>query len=589
MESGQTVGKYQVGARVGQGGMSVVFRGRDTVLGRDVAIKVLHQHLAESHEAKARFDREAKAVARLRHANILEIYDYSGNDVVDHYIISEFIEGKTLKHIIEQRPIALPEIGAAIVWQLAVAVGHAHEMGVLHRDLKPENVMVRQDGVIKLTDFGIAHVLELGKLTVTGQLLGSPAYMAPEHVEGRALSAQTDIFSLGTILYQLCVGELPFCGTNAHEILLKIADGRFVDPVVANPAIGNELGHIIRTALAVDPAARYVSACAMADALERYITASGLPEVRHTCAAYFANPSEFTASATGQVVAALAARAATASQRRNRAACIDIERRLRALAPGHPAIAKLSHANRVRSLVRRVALGAGALALAMAGWIAFSRSASPPPAASPSTSLAITRLFDNARATRPTDAALPLPSVPRPSTERPAMRNARPAIRPFGKKTEPPPVSSPVLGSITLQVSPANSLVQIDGAPWRQLSGGRIELAWSGKPIRVEGRNETCCENAQRTLHASDVGATVGLALSFLPARVIPQCAAGNVTVQINGRPARLGGSNIITFGDSTQTRQSVTVEFIGERVTTKRIVVRANETVTVPCDATPR
>ena len=138
---------------------------------------------------------------------------------------------------------------ATVVLQLARALAYCHEKGVLHRDIKPENLMIRDDGMLKLMDFGIAQVVDTRRMTVTGQILGSPAYMAPEHVEGRPLDFRSDVFALGVVLYQLATGELPFKGKNPHEILKRIADGKYLDPRVANIQVGARLGAIIDKAL----------------------------------------------------------------------------------------------------------------------------------------------------------------------------------------------------------------------------------------------------------------------------------------------------------------------------------------------------
>lgn len=176
--------KYKLLEEVGQGGMAVVYRGIDTTLNREVAIKILHPHLAKEEESKQRFQREAQAVAKLHHDNILEIYDYSGESSNESYIVTEFIHGVTLMDFLARHPISHPEIAAMIICEVCLALAHAHNFSVIHRDIKPENIMIRQDGRVKLMDFGIAQMVDLHKLTVTGQLLGSPAYMSPELVQG---------------------------------------------------------------------------------------------------------------------------------------------------------------------------------------------------------------------------------------------------------------------------------------------------------------------------------------------------------------------------------------------------------------------
>ena len=329
IQVGQVLDKYELLDRVGQGGMAIVYRGLDRELRRVVAIKVLHKHLAEHQEARDRFEREAQAVAKLRHENIVEIFDYSGASAAEAaggaYIVTEFIDGQTLKQQITERPIAYPEIGAMIVLQICRALAHAHAAGILHRDIKPENIMVRTDGVVKLMDFGISHMVDLERLTVTGQLLGSPAYMAPEHVEGRPLDFRTDVFAVGIVLYQLIVGKLPFEGKNPHEVLKRIAECRFVDPRQANPRIGNRLGRIVLRAMAAAPADRYPAIGEMVSALERYLEDSGLPhdKVAGELARYFAAPAAYELALRERLLDHLTRRGQRQLAQDDRAAALD--------------------------------------------------------------------------------------------------------------------------------------------------------------------------------------------------------------------------------------------------------------------------
>src|ERR1700682_5261125 len=176
--------------------MAVVWRGWDTQLRRTVAVKVLHAHLHAREEIRKRFDREAHAVARLHHPFILDVYDFSGPQADPSYLVTEFISGQTLRVFAEAHPFDPPELAAACLLPIAEALQHAHEAGVVHRDLKPENVMVRDDGGVKLTDFGIAALIDRDdRMTITGSLVGSPAHMAPEIIEGQEAGAEADVFS----------------------------------------------------------------------------------------------------------------------------------------------------------------------------------------------------------------------------------------------------------------------------------------------------------------------------------------------------------------------------------------------------------
>ena len=188
------LGRYEVEREAGQGGMAVVHRGIDHVLGRPVAIKVLHPHLLQQKEARERFAREARVIAMLRHPGIVEVYDYSGAESDRAFIVTEFVDGESLEAFFSRVGAFPPEVAALVTAAAGDALAHAHERGVIHRDVKPENLMVRRDGVLKLMDFGIAHVVDMEHLTMTGTVLGSPAHMSPEQVDGRALDARTDVF-----------------------------------------------------------------------------------------------------------------------------------------------------------------------------------------------------------------------------------------------------------------------------------------------------------------------------------------------------------------------------------------------------------
>ena len=246
---GRQISRYRIVEQIGSGGMSVVYKGVDTTLDREVAVKVLHPHLASKEDSRRRFSREAKAVAKLHHPNILEIYDFSGDDAPEAFIVTEYIRGVTLRTFAEQHRFDPPEIAAMAVHELASALDHAHGIGIIHRDLKPENVMIREDGVIKLMDFGIAKVLDRDeRMTMTGALVGSPAHMAPEIIEGLEAGREADIFSLGTILYWLCCGKLPFMGNNTTQTLKLILDGTYPDPRLSNAAVSDELRRSWRAA-----------------------------------------------------------------------------------------------------------------------------------------------------------------------------------------------------------------------------------------------------------------------------------------------------------------------------------------------------
>lgn len=272
---GTVLDKYEILQKVGEGGMATVYRGRHLTLGRDVAIKVLHPHLSASPRNRQRFAREARAIEHLDHDNILKIYDYSGTDAEDCFIVTEFVDGVTLQRLIVDRGRLPSEVVCLIGLHLAVALDYAHSAGIIHRDLKPENVMMRRDGTVKLMDFGIARFLDEVNLTVTGALVGSPAYMSPEQAMERVLDPRSDLFSLGTLLFHIATGQLPFSGGNPSLILRNIIDGRRPEVTELAPDLSGGLAEVIERLLQTNPAGRPQSAAEVRGAMER-----ALEEVR---------------------------------------------------------------------------------------------------------------------------------------------------------------------------------------------------------------------------------------------------------------------------------------------------------------------
>jgi serine/threonine-protein kinase len=250
---GTVLDKYEILQKIGEGGMATVYRGRHLALGRDVAIKVLHPHLSASVRNRNRFAREARAIEHLDHDNILKIFDYSGSENDDCYIVTEFVDGVTLQDVIAEHGRVPSEIVAILGIHVAQALSYAHRHDIIHRDLKPENVMLRRDGTVKLMDFGIARFLDESNLTMTGALVGSPAYMSPEQAMEKVLDSRSDLFSLGTLLYHLVTGQLPFSGNNASIVLRNIIEGNRPDVIELRPDASGRLADLIERLLETDP------------------------------------------------------------------------------------------------------------------------------------------------------------------------------------------------------------------------------------------------------------------------------------------------------------------------------------------------
>ncbi|MBX7114716.1 MAG: serine/threonine protein kinase [Myxococcaceae bacterium] len=321
---GRHIGRYRILEQLGQGGMSVVYKGLDTTLDREVAVKVLHPHLSGKEESRKRLAREAKAVARLHHPNILEVFDFSGIESSEAYIVTEYIRGQTLRQFVTEQPLSPPEVAAMVVHQIAAALTHAHEAGVIHRDLKPENVMVRDDGLLKLMDFGIAKILDRDeKMTMTGALVGSPAHMAPEIIEGEEAGAEADVFSLGTMLYLFATGQLPFTAANTTATLRRILEGIYTDPRQVTPTVSDDLAEIISLCLQRQPTARYANAGKLRDALGAYLAELGLGRVNEELASFFADPPSYRKALQARITGAFFDRAEKAFTDKRQAKAIS--------------------------------------------------------------------------------------------------------------------------------------------------------------------------------------------------------------------------------------------------------------------------
>ena len=213
-------GRYELEELIGTGGMSSVYRARDSLLERHVALKVLHSHYAEDEDFVERFRREARAVAQLSHPNIVTVID-RGDDGGRQFIVFEYVAGENLKQLLVSRGALRVREALQIALQVARALAFAHEQGLIHRDVKPQNVLLNGDGRAKVTDFGIARSLDVAGVTQTGTVLGTSEYIAPEQARGEPVDVQTDVYSLGVVLYELLTGEVPFPGESFVAVAMK--------------------------------------------------------------------------------------------------------------------------------------------------------------------------------------------------------------------------------------------------------------------------------------------------------------------------------------------------------------------------------
>ncbi len=280
MKDPKSLGRYKIKGVLGKGAMGLVYDGLDPTLDRRVAIKTIRTTTLDEATAKhyaMRFEREVRAVARLNHANIVQVYDY-GTEGDLAYIVMEYIKGKELKDYFDAKDRLDLKTTLRLMIQLLDALEFAHEAGVIHRDIKPANVMLDAGGQVKLTDFGVARVADgegEGEATRAGQMIGTPSYMSPEQIQGQPIDRRTDIFSAGIVFYQLLTGQKPFEGTQWVLAKKIIQD----DPVWPSRLVQAppELDRVVARALAKAPEQRYQSARSFGEALAR-IAAGKPPE-----------------------------------------------------------------------------------------------------------------------------------------------------------------------------------------------------------------------------------------------------------------------------------------------------------------------
>nr|WP_217485268.1 Stk1 family PASTA domain-containing Ser/Thr kinase [Plantibacter sp. MCCC 1A11337] len=302
-------GRYVVGDLIGRGGMSNVFRGVDTKLGRTVAIKVLKSTLATDPAFRSRFRQEAQAASRMAHPTIVRVYDageervkdVSGHDLIEPFIVMEYVEGRMLKDLIAEGPVESEE-AVRIAHSILTALEYSHRAGVVHRDIKPGNVMITTAGDVKVTDFGIARAVSDSSTTVaqTTAILGTAAYFSPEQAKGETVDARTDLYSTGVVLFEMLTGKAPFRGDTAVAVAYQHVSERPVKPSSINPKVSPALDQVVLRALAKDRFERYQSAVEFREDLDE--AGAGHVPVRRDDHDSLFGPSPTAASSTEQAI-----------------------------------------------------------------------------------------------------------------------------------------------------------------------------------------------------------------------------------------------------------------------------------------------
>ncbi|MCB0226783.1 MAG: protein kinase, partial [Anaerolineae bacterium] len=269
--------------RLGQGGMAEVYKAYQTGLERHVAIKVMHRHLTQSTDLVTRFQREAKSVGQLQHQHILQVIDFDIESGI-YYLVMEYIQGQTLADYLAKQKTLSVEEALVIAAQLVDALDYAHRKGVIHRDIKPANIMLRHNksNQVVLTDFGLVRLADENNLTVKGTLIGTPAYMAPEAFRGEPLNEQSDIYSLGVVLYQMITGSKPYSGDTPYAIISQQMNDPLPPPRQFKPDLPGEVEQLILKALAKNPKDRFRSAAEFYQAIQHIQTTQNTGHSSHS-------------------------------------------------------------------------------------------------------------------------------------------------------------------------------------------------------------------------------------------------------------------------------------------------------------------
>ena len=638
--------KYELLDEIGHGGMATVYRARDLRLDREVAVKVIHKHLRDNAEVRRRFVSEAKAVAKLRHPGIVEVYDVSDDDDEERFLVVELVRGKTLRQLLTDHGVFPAEVAAVVASTLCDAVEHAHATGVIHRDIKPENVLVelpqrssgdgeqdddeaqsdRSDAAgsrggdaaadrptplkresqqssgasracIKLTDFGIAKVLDAQGVTSTGQILGSPAHMAPEQIEGGEVGPHTDVFALGVLMYECMVGHLPFEGKNPAQVLRRVLEGDYEQADTERPVVGGRWARIVARALDKDITSRLPTAADYRTIISAELAELGIDDPRQVLNDYLCDPDNYAAHLREQLVPRLLERGERARKRGFvHGAAADFNRAL-AFCPGDLSILKHVTSLGSETLWRRrlgrvgaITLGAAVLAASAYGITRAAGGGSP--------EIETVRADDPVVAVRtaPTSArgsnVAPLRSPPVPRTTARASAAASvssaPAVSSHASSIAPPTLAATCKRTVRFRVNPGGAIFKLDGTPTDWTSPRELDIG-SSHTARVEPplSNPNCCEAR-------------GAPFTVPPAPQDQPNKPHVVVVTIKYKPARavLGGGppdGVVSCSNGLQAARGRAGQRPMAAVSTvvscsfspggasRQVTLRAGETVTIP------
>ncbi len=346
MNDPETIDRYEIRGILGHGAMGNVYRAWDPKLHREVAMKVVAQTLSRDAKGRQRFHREARAIAALRHSNIVEIYDYSGVESEHLYLVMEKLEGDDLFNIMNSKGMMPEPAAAAVGHELCAALQVAHEAGVIHRDLKPENVFMDGQGRVVLTDFGVVKAIREDSAVDGWQadtdVIGTPGFMAPELMMNRALGPRTDIFALGALLYNIATGELPYEGDSPVEMFRNVVSGKIRDPRQYNPGLSQEFVDLLGECLQAKPKKRFRSVEMVRERLKLVLEHNGVSDLRDDLRDYMRDPKAYAQLARRRVVSYLTARLKVAIKDHDEQSAIALRARLLEVDPENDEVHAIS-------------------------------------------------------------------------------------------------------------------------------------------------------------------------------------------------------------------------------------------------------
>jgi serine/threonine-protein kinase len=587
---GATLGRYELLEELGHGGMATVYRALDPRLDRHVAVKVIHHHLRESAEIAERFRHEARAVAKLKHRSIVEIYDVPDSEQGERFLVAELVDGPSLRKFLQNQKAAgrepnMPaELAATLVLQISEALARAHEQGIIHRDVKPENILLAHLGtptsqrngdssrampIAKLTDFGIAKILDAQGMTSTGQILGSPAHMSPEQIEAGEITARVDVFATGVLFYELLTGRLPFDGKNPAQVIRRVLDGQFTPADRLVPTIGGRWSAIVARLLARDPMARPADAHGVIEAIRAELDALGIVDSDRELGEYLRDPGGVAAGWGARMKPRLLQRAIESRAKGDVVGAANDLNRALAYDPSDPKLMRTVTTLRTRErLIRAARLGVPLALLAIGvgiGGVALVRrwqagirptpgglasaptqlgtsATAPTPTATTSASKApappstsVTISAPSVSTTIATSASAPATaatvSATASTTAAATVSASATASNGNGKKTR----------QVRFNVIPASASFTVDGQAFTDsFAFGQRELKIGEHAVAAHGAQNCCVDfGGKKLVEAGDGVQTIEIRLALQPA-----------TVGVSGAPDDAPLSLTISYGD---------------------------------------